>query len=91
MTAEIGRQPWIIHNLMRTADAASAIPLQQVIISLTLFVTVYGIVFAFYLFYLFAFIRKGPTTDIKLDTAVDELQQTPFKYMAPESEREYYK
>ncbi len=60
MTAESGRQPWIVYNLLLTKDGASLIPLQHVAISLLLFVLVYSIVFAFYLYYLFKFIHKGP-------------------------------
>lgn len=60
LTAEMGRQPWIVYNLMRTADGASVVPMMHVIISLILFIVVYGIVLSFYLFYLFKVIRKGP-------------------------------
>lgn len=60
ITAESGRQPWIIYNLMRTKEAASVVPPAHVLISLILFVVVYGIIFTFYLYYLFKFIRKGP-------------------------------
>lgn len=83
LTAETGRQPWIVYNLMRTANGASSLPLHQVILSLTLFVTVYGFIFAFYLFYLFKMISHGPE-EIKSDTPEDIIEETPFKYLAPE-------
>lgn len=60
ITAESGRQPWIVYNLMRTKDAASAVPPGHVIISLILFTIIYAIIFSFYLYYLFKFIRGGP-------------------------------
>lgn len=41
--AEVGRQPWIVYGLMRTADAASPISSAQVISSLVAFVLVYGL------------------------------------------------
>ncbi len=58
--AETGRQPWVVYGLMRTGEGASLVHPMQVLISLTLFIVVYGIVFSFYLFYLFKFIQKGP-------------------------------
>ena len=49
MTAEIGRQPWIVYNMLRTSDAAS-LPVtgSEVMFSLVLFSVVYlflGIIF----------------------------------------------
>lgn len=58
--AEVGRQPWVVYGVMRTADAVSPIATSQVFTSLTAFVGVYtllGIV-AFYLIATTA--RKGP-------------------------------
>lgn len=84
MTAESGRQPWIVHGLMRTSEGAAAVPWQQVLTSLTLFIVVYGIVFSFYLLYLFRFINKGPIETPSALTAADVVEETPFKYLAPE-------
>ena len=59
--AEVGRQPWIVYGLMKTADAASpAISTGQVlttVIGFTLVYTLLGIA-DFYL--LFKYARKGP-------------------------------
>jgi cytochrome d ubiquinol oxidase subunit I len=41
--AEIGRQPWIVYGLMRTATAVSPIDAIQVALSLTAFILVYGL------------------------------------------------
>lgn len=60
ITAESGRQPWIVYGLLRTADAASDVTMQHVLISLALFIFGYGFVFSFYLYFLFKIIRKGP-------------------------------
>ncbi len=40
--AEVGRQPWIVYGLMRTADAASPVAGFQVMATLAAFVLVYG-------------------------------------------------
>ncbi|TET89775.1 MAG: cytochrome ubiquinol oxidase subunit I [Desulfobacteraceae bacterium] len=58
--AEVGRQPWIVYGLMKTADAVSPIAVSQVAVSLVAFILVYGLlgVAAFYLIIKNA--RKGP-------------------------------
>ena len=61
-TTEIGRQPWIVYGLMRTADAASPVSAQQLGISLGLFVAVYFVVFGAGTGYLLKLIARGPQT-----------------------------
>jgi cytochrome bd ubiquinol oxidase subunit I len=58
--AEVGRQPWIVYGIMKTADAVSPIAASQVAVSLAAFILVYGIlgIAAFYLIIKNA--RKGP-------------------------------
>ena len=63
MTTEIGRQPWIIYGLMRTADAVSAHSASQLGISLGLFVVVYFAVFGAGTGYMLRLIGKGPVVD----------------------------
>jgi len=60
-TAETGRQPWVVYNILRTSDAASNILMKNVIISLVLIFIVYGIIFGFFYFlYFVKIIRQGP-------------------------------
>lgn len=61
LTAESGRQPWVVYGLLQTKDAASIVSAEHVLISLGLFIIGYGFIFNFYLYYLFKTIRKGPT------------------------------
>jgi len=78
LTAEIGRQPWIVYNQIRTVDAISNVHLSDVIISFILIFVVYGIIFGyFYFYFLHKTIYKGPA---ELDIA--EPHQ-PFQYMPP--------
>jgi len=84
LTAEFGRQPWIVYGLMRTSEGAAVVPAQQVFISLALFIFVYAIVFSFYLVYLFKLIRKGPA-DTKISPDMSEPEQPPFTYMTSTS------
>ncbi|MFT8896578.1 MAG: cytochrome ubiquinol oxidase subunit I [Acetobacter sp.] len=45
VTTEVGRQPWTVYGLLRTADSVSPIMLPSMAISMTAFVVVYVIVF----------------------------------------------
>ena len=64
-TTEIGRQPWIIYGLMRTADAASPVSAAQLGIGLAVFVVVYCLVFGAGTGYLLKIIAKGPHTGVQ--------------------------
>lgn len=59
-TTEIGRQPYVIHGLMRTEEALSAIDAGSVAASLIVFVIVYLFVFIAGTYYLLRLLRKGP-------------------------------
>ncbi|MDO8878772.1 MAG: cytochrome ubiquinol oxidase subunit I [Pseudolabrys sp.] len=60
VVTESGRQPWIVYNIMRTADATSPIPGATIAGTLALFVVAYGIVFSFGIYYMNRLIAKGP-------------------------------
>jgi cytochrome d ubiquinol oxidase subunit I len=62
-TTEIGRQPWIIQGLMRTADASSGHSFAQMSLTLALFVVVYFALFGAGIGYMLRLVRKGPKTD----------------------------
>ncbi|WP_332821178.1 cytochrome ubiquinol oxidase subunit I [Pseudomonas sp.] len=62
-TTEIGRQPWVIQGLMRTADASSGHSFAQMSLTLALFVVVYFALFGAGLGYMMRLVRKGPVTD----------------------------
>jgi cytochrome d ubiquinol oxidase subunit I len=59
VTAEVGRQPWVVYGLLRTADAASPVPGGSIAASLAMFVLVYGVVFGAGLYYIAKVIRDG--------------------------------
>lgn len=61
MTAEVGRQPWIVQGLMRTSDAISPnVSSGQIIFSLILFTIVYLGLFATFIYLLNSKIQHGP-------------------------------
>jgi len=83
LTAEIGRQPWIVYNHIRTLDAASDVALRDVMISFGLIIIVYGIVFGvFYFYFLTKTIRHGPG---ELD---EKDPHQPFLYMPSKHDEE---
>lgn len=56
---ELGRQPWMIYNILKVKDAVSPIQASAVAISLTGFVIIYIIMFSAFLIYFFKLIRTG--------------------------------
>jgi cytochrome d ubiquinol oxidase subunit I len=60
ITAEVGRQPYVVYGLMRTADGVSPVAGGAVGLSLLLFGTAYLLVFAAGAFYIQQLLGKGP-------------------------------
>jgi cytochrome d ubiquinol oxidase subunit I len=59
--AEVGRQPWIVQDLLRTADALSAkVTADMVWVSLILFSAIYLLLFAVFIYLLNDKIQHGP-------------------------------
>jgi cytochrome bd quinol oxidase subunit 1 apoprotein (EC 1.10.3.-) len=61
-TTEIGRQPWVVYGLMRTADGVSNHSYAQLGFTLVAFVVVYFALFGAGLGYMMRLVRKGPQT-----------------------------
>jgi cytochrome d ubiquinol oxidase subunit I len=60
-TAEIGRQPWVIYGVLRTAEAMTPfLTARAATISLVIFGAVYTFIFLFGMFYIYRLIRTGP-------------------------------
>jgi cytochrome d ubiquinol oxidase subunit I len=57
---EVGRQPWVIYDILRTRDAASMLPASAVASSLLAFMVAYSIIFILFLIFAVRIIRKGP-------------------------------
>lgn len=60
ITTEVGRQPWLVYGLLRTADGASPVPGASVATSLAVFVVVYLAVFGAGTYYILRLMAKGP-------------------------------
>jgi cytochrome d ubiquinol oxidase subunit I len=59
-TAEIGRQPWVINGMLRTADAVSPVPATTLLTTLITFVCVYTVFLLAFLIFTLRLIRRGP-------------------------------
>jgi cytochrome d ubiquinol oxidase subunit I len=73
ITAESGRQPWLVYGLLRTRDAVSPISIGSVATSLALFVVVYNLLLAAYAYYIVKLFWKGPE-----DNALPPVQLEPI-------------
>ena len=60
---EVGRQPYVVYGLLRTADAISPVAPSAVLGSLALFVAVYGILLFAFFFYAMRTVLRGPAAD----------------------------
>ena len=59
---EIGRQPYIVQNVMRTAESASPVAGTSIAISLGAFIVVYGAIFGAGSYYIVKLVGKGPVS-----------------------------
>jgi cytochrome d ubiquinol oxidase subunit I len=67
VTAEVGRQPWVVYGGLRTADAMTPfLTARAVTVSLVVFCAVYVFIFAFGTFYIYRLLRAGPVGSLVL-------------------------
>jgi len=63
IAAEVGRQPYVVYGVLRTADAVSPVEVGAVATSLLFFMIVYAIVFSAGALYILRLMAKGPDSD----------------------------
>jgi len=69
-TAEVGRQPWTVYGLLRTADAVTPfLTARTALVSLVVFCAVYSFIFAFGIYYIYQLLRAGPIDRLVLPPA----------------------
>jgi cytochrome d ubiquinol oxidase subunit I len=56
---EIGRQPWVVYGVLRTADVASKVPAPMIGLSLALYLALYAVLIVAYVSVLFYLARKA--------------------------------
>jgi cytochrome bd ubiquinol oxidase subunit I len=77
ITTEVGRQPWVVYGLLRTADAVTpSLSSGDVAVSLAVYVIVYLVVYPVTLYYLLSLMRTGPTTAEEAAPAIAGLQRS---------------
>jgi len=68
ITAEVGRQPWIVYGLMRTSDALSeAVQANAVLASLIMFTLIYILLFTVFIYLLDNKIKHGPEVEAETE------------------------
>lgn len=84
MTAEIGRQPWVVYGVMRTAESVSPIAAGNVLWSLSVFILFFGLIGVSYFYYILKILHRGPD----LDSPIPSLQiPAGMQPMAAQMER----
>ena len=77
MSAEVGRQPWIVFGMLLTRDGVSFVPATQVALSIAVFTTIYTIFFIVFLYLMFKTIGKGPNITTVKEGSVPPVNPNP--------------
>lgn len=79
MTAEIGRQPWVVYGVLRTVHGVSStIVSSQVVLSIFMFIVIYTLLFALFLFLLDRKIKHGPGEEGEMPEKDEEVVYRNF-------------
>ncbi len=80
-TTEIGRQPWVVYNVMRTADAVTPHSALELTITLILFIVVYFVLFGAGIVYMLHIMAQGPqpTTHLEIGGGGPGESRTPAR------------
>ncbi len=80
IVAEVGRQPWVITGVMRTAQGVSPVGAGQVSASLIGFLIVYAIIFSVGVLYIIRLMAEGPVAGA--DEPTPAVQRAPGSALA---------
>ena len=73
---EVGRQPWVVYGLLRTADAVTpSLTEGNVLASLIVYIGVYLVVYPVTLYYLVLLVRAGPVAVEEPEQPIEGLQR----------------
>jgi cytochrome bd ubiquinol oxidase subunit I len=85
-TTEVGRQPWVVYGLMRTADAVSpSLVGSDVVLSLLLYVAVYLVIYPIGLLAMLRVVWRGPASRAVEDPVAAGRHMGPIAALAPTS------
>jgi cytochrome d ubiquinol oxidase subunit I len=66
VTTEVGRQPYVVYGVLRTADAVTpSLTGADVLASLVVYVVVYAVVFGAGLYYLVRLVQRGLPAEVE--------------------------
>jgi cytochrome bd ubiquinol oxidase subunit I len=93
ITAEVGRQPWVVYGVLRTAEAVTPfLTARTAAVSLAVYCVVYSFIFAFGTYYIYRLLREGPAGRLVVPpvtavpnrpmSVVHEHQLTPPRHVA---------
>ena len=85
-TTEVGRQPWLVYGLLRTADGLSPVDAPAIAASLLGFIVVYFFVFGAGIFYLLRLMNK-PVEEVRKMPPEHEAEPTPV--LAPQFDPDF--
>ena len=91
VTTEVGRQPWTVYGLLRTADSVSpSLTGTDVAISLALYIVVYLIMFPTGIAFIAGLVRRGPEAAAVEETLSVESGRPglPFRAVAAQAPRD---
>ena len=83
MTAEIGRQPWLVQGLLKTYEGVSPnIVASQVLKSIIMFIVIYTLLLILFLYLLDHKIKHGPDPVEGGKVEKQPLYRNPFKSLS---------
>lgn len=84
-TAEVGRQPWVVYGVLRTAKAMTPfLTANAAATSLILFALVYAFIFSFGIYYIYRLLRAGPGGSLAA-VPTEAMPNRPMSLADPES------
>jgi cytochrome d ubiquinol oxidase subunit I len=83
-TTEVGRQPWTVYGLLRTADSVSpSLAGSDVALSLLLYVAVYLVIYPVGLLAMLRIVRRGPVSADQPEPVAGGRSMAPIAALAP--------
>jgi cytochrome d ubiquinol oxidase subunit I len=79
ITTEVGRQPWLVYNLFRTAQGISPVPSGNVIWSLALFLIIFAAIGSIFSYFVIKIIRQGPDVESPIPSVQLPAGMRPLK------------
>jgi cytochrome bd ubiquinol oxidase subunit I len=82
-TTEIGRQPWLVHDVLLTADAVTPVAAPMVMASLIAYLAIYAALLSAFVFVLFHLARKAARGEGDAGTGIPETAEAQVRVITP--------